>query len=67
MLRRWVDERTFYNLGSQPLDALDRRVKIVDLKPQDDTVPYRRRIRIDEIGVVFLVPSVQLKKQSAGT
>jgi hypothetical protein len=56
-----VDVRSFDNLGLQPAGALHGRVKVVDLEPQHDTVSSRRRVCVDEIGVVFLVPSVQLK------
>jgi len=31
------------------------RVKVVYLEPQQDTVPRRRRLRVDEVRVVFLV------------
>jgi hypothetical protein len=64
MLRRGVDVRTFDNLSAQAISALHRGVKIPDLEPQHDAVPDRRRSSIDEIGVFFLVPGVQLKKQA---
>lgn len=53
----------FDHLGAKPARALDGRVEIVDLEPQYHAVPRRRRVRVDEIGVLFRVPSVQLQKQ----
>ena len=66
VLGRRVDVRFFDNFGPQPASALHDRVKVVDLEPQQDTVSRRRRIGVDEIGVVCFVPSVDLKNQSTG-
>jgi hypothetical protein len=63
MLGPGVDVRFFDNLRPQRASSLHDRVKIVYLKPQQDTVSRRRRVCVDEVGVVFLVPSVELKKQ----
>jgi len=57
--------RFFDYLGSQAASSLHRRVKIVYLEPQQDAVSRRRRRCVDEVRVVFLVPSVQLKNQPA--
>jgi hypothetical protein len=61
-----VDVRFFDDLGPQPTSSLHDRVKIVYLEPQQDTVSRRRRVCVDEVWVVFLVPSVELKKQLTG-
>jgi hypothetical protein len=53
------------DLSLQPTRSLDCGVKIVDLEPQHDAVAVRRRVGVDEIGMVVRVPSVQLKEQSA--
>ena len=58
-----VDVRFFDDLGTQRPSSLHDRVKIVYLEPQQDAVSRRRRVCVDEVGVVFLVPSVELKKQ----
>jgi hypothetical protein len=63
---RGIDVRFFDNLGSQATSSLHGRVKIVHLKPQHDAVPRRRPLCVDEVGMIFLVPSVQLKKQPTG-
>lgn len=60
---RGVDVRFFDDLGPQAACSLHRRVKIIDLEPQQDTVSGRRRGCVDQVGVIFLIPSVQLKKQ----
>jgi hypothetical protein len=66
LLGRRVDVRFFDNFGPEPASALHDRVKVVDLEPQQDTVSGRRRIGVDEIRVIFLVPSVELKNQPTG-
>ena len=58
-----VDVRFFDDLGPQPASSLHDLVKVVYLEPQQDTVSRRRRVCVDEVGVVFFVPSVELKKQ----
>jgi hypothetical protein len=60
---RWVDVRLLDDLGPQFACSLNHRVKVVYLEPQQDTVSRPHSICIDEIGVVFLLPSVQLKQQ----
>jgi hypothetical protein len=62
VLWRGVDVRLFDDLRAQAAGSLHGRVEIVYLEPQQDAVSRRRRIRVDEVGVVFLVPRVQLKK-----
>ena len=61
--RRRVEVRFLDNLRLQPTRSLDCRVKIVDLEPQHDAVSVRRGVCVDEIGMVFRVPGVELKKQ----
>ena len=63
MLGPGVDVRFFDDLRTQGASSLHDRVKIVYLEPQQDTVSRRRRVCVDEVGVVFLVLSVELKKQ----
>jgi hypothetical protein len=58
-----VDVRFFDDLGAQRTSSPHDRVKNVYLEPQQDTMSRRRRVCVDEVGVVFLVPSVELKKQ----
>ena len=66
MLGLKVDVRFLDNHGAQAASPLHDRVKFVDLEPQDDTMPGWRRVRVDEVGVFFLVPGMQLKKQLPG-
>ena len=63
MSGRGIDMRFLDDLGSQGARPLHGRVEIVYLEPQQDTVSRRCCVCIDEVGVVFLVPGVQLKKQ----
>jgi hypothetical protein len=65
VLRRWVHVRTFDYIGDQIAGAFYGRVEVLDLEPQDDAVADRCRGRIDDIGVIFFIPDVQLKKQGA--
>jgi hypothetical protein len=61
-----VDVRFFDNLGAQAASSLHDGVKIVYLEPQQDTMPRWGCFGVDEVWVVFLIPSVQLKKQLTG-
>lgn len=65
MLRSGINVRFRNDLGAQPASSLHDRIEIVDRKPQKDAVSRRRRVGVDEVGMVFHVPSVQLKKQLA--
>ena len=58
---RGIEVSVFDNLRAQPASALDRGVEIFDLEPQHDAMSRRRRVGVDEIGMVFRVPSVELK------
>jgi hypothetical protein len=60
---RRIDARFFDDLRPQPASSLDDGVKIADLKPQQHAMSRRRRVCVDKIGVVFRVPSMQLKEQ----
>ena len=64
VLGRRVDVRFFDDLRLQPARALDSQIEIVELEPQHDAVSGRRRVGVDEIGVLFGVPGVQLEEQS---
>jgi len=63
VLGRGVDVRFFNDLRPQPASALDSQIEIVELEPQHDAMSGRRRVGVDEIGMVFRVPGVELKKQ----
>ena len=54
------------DLGSQRTRSLHYRIKIVYLEPKQHPVSRRRGIRVDEVGVIFRIPSVQLKNQAPG-
>jgi hypothetical protein len=58
VLRRRVYVGSFDYLSVQVAGASYGGVKVLDLEPQDDSVPDRRCGGIDQIGMIFLVPSV---------
>ncbi len=60
-----VGVRLLNNLGAQAARSRHNRLKIVDLEPEQDTMPGWGCVCVDEVGMVFLVPGVQLKKQPA--
>ena len=62
MLRRWVYEGSFNDLGIQDVSAVYGRFKVLDLEPQDDAVCDRCCSCVDKIWVIFLVLRVQLKQ-----
>jgi hypothetical protein len=41
----------------------DDYVKVLKLEPEQDAVSRRCCVRVDEVGMIFLVPSVELKNQ----
>jgi hypothetical protein len=51
------------DLGAQATSSRHGSVEVVDLKPQHDAMSWRRCGFVDDVGVVSLVPQVQLKKQ----
>jgi hypothetical protein len=64
---RGIDVRFQDNLGPQAVGSRHGRIKIIDFEPQQDTVSGWRRSRVDEVGMVFLVPGVQLKNHPTRT
>jgi hypothetical protein len=58
-----VGVRFFDNFRPQPTSPLNGSVKVFDLKPQQDAMSARRCVGVDEIGVLFRVPRMPLKKQ----
>jgi hypothetical protein len=65
VLGRRVEVRFQDDLGVQGAGTLDDGVKIVYLEPEQDTVSGGRRVAVDEVGMVFRVPGVELEKQLA--
>ena len=60
---RIVDVGFFKNVGAQRTSASDRGIEIAHLKPEQDTVPWWRCVRVDEVRMIFLIPGMQLKNQ----
>jgi hypothetical protein len=58
-----VNVRFYDNLGTQAASPLDGSVKLFNLEPQQHAMSGRGCLRVDEVRMVFLVPSVQLEKQ----
>ena len=63
MLGVRVDMRLFEDLGVKSTRALDRRVEVIDLEPQKDTVAIRRVLGIAHVWILVSVPVMQLKDQ----
>lgn len=63
MFRAEIDVRLFDDFGAEGARAVDGVVEVVDLEPEEDTVPVLRCLRSDEVRMVLLVPSVQLENQ----
>ena len=54
------------DLGVQALSAFNRRVEVVEFKPQEHAVPVWCDVGISDAGMMMLnIPSVQLKNQPA--
>ena len=58
ILRRRIDVRLLHNLGAQSARPRDGGVEIGNLEPEQHAMSRRRRIRVDEVRVIFFVPGV---------
>jgi hypothetical protein len=58
-----VDVRLFDDLGAQRTRSLDGGVEVVHLEPQQHAMSRPRRVRVDQIRMIFLVPGVELEDQ----
>jgi hypothetical protein len=56
-----------YDLSTQFARLFDDCIKVVYLEPEQDAVSGRRCVRVDKVGVIFLVPSMELKNQVTST
>jgi hypothetical protein len=65
VLGRGVDVRLLDDLRAEVARPLHRGIEVVDLEPQEDTVSRPARVCIGEIGMLFLVPGVELQNQLA--
>lgn len=65
VLRRGVDVRFEDDLCTQRASSGHDCVKIGNLEPKQDTVPRPRGVPVNEVGVILLVPRVELQKQPA--
>ncbi len=65
MLRVGVDVWLYDNLGARAASPLHGGVEIIYLEPQYDTVSGCCRPGVDEVGMVLLVPRMQLQQQPA--
>ncbi len=52
------------DLGVQRASTLDCSVEIGDFEPQQDSMSDWRRVRVDEIRVILLVPRMELQDQA---
>ena len=58
VLRRRIDMRLFDDLGAQVARARDGGIEVSDFEPQHDAMSDRRRVRIDKIRMILLIPRV---------
>jgi hypothetical protein len=63
----WVDVGFLYDLSAQSASLFDDCIKVVHLEPEQDAVPRWSGICIDQVGVIFCVPGVELKNETAFT
>src|SRR5262245_24228500 len=60
-----IDVRRFEDLGLKGVCALNRRIEIIDLEPQKDTVAVRLLTRISQVWVLTSAPVMKLQDQFA--
>jgi hypothetical protein len=63
VLRIRVDVRFQDDLDARCTGPLDNLIKVGNLEPKLDAMASRCGIGIDEIGVIFLVPGMELKNE----
>ena len=63
MLGIRVDVRFQDDPNARRTGPLDNLIKVVNLEPKQDAMASRCGIGIDEIGVIFLVPGMELKNE----
>jgi hypothetical protein len=59
-----IDARLQEHLRLQGIGSLHRSIEVIDLEPQEDSVPRPSFLRIDEVRVLLFIPSMQLKDES---
>ena len=64
MLGIRVDVRFQDDLSAQCKGPLDNLIKVANLEPKQNTMARRCGIGVDEVGVIFLVPGMELKNES---
>ena len=64
MPRVGIDVRFLDDLGFQRASTFDRSVEVVHLEPEQDSMSDWRRVRVDEIRVILLVPRMELQDQA---
>src|SRR5271155_4552957 len=64
MPRVRIDFRFLDDLGFQRASTLNCSVEVVHLEPEQDSMSNRRRVRVDEIRVILLVPCMELQDQA---
>jgi hypothetical protein len=62
VVRIAIDVGRFEDLRRQRASALHRGDKVVDLKPEEDSIPVRAGGRIAEVRMVVRFPRVRLKQ-----
>jgi hypothetical protein len=63
MIGSFIDMRLLDNLGPQRTCAFDRRVEVVDFEPEENAMARRGGVRVHEVGMVFLIPGVELQNE----
>jgi len=58
-----IEVGLLYDQSPQCLRPFDDCVEVLKLEPEQDAVSRWRCVGVDEVGMIFLVPSVELKNQ----
>ncbi len=64
MPRVGIDLWFLDDLGLNRASTFDRGVEVADLEPEQDSMSDRRRVRVDEIRMILLVPRMELQDQA---
>jgi hypothetical protein len=67
VLRSWVDVRLFDDPSAQTSGAVHGSIKVIDFEPEKDAMAMGCPVGINQVGVLLVIPAVQLEDQGVPT
>ena len=63
MLGIWIEVRFEDNVSAQCTCPLHNLIKLANLEPKQNAMARRRGIGVDEVGMIFFIPGMELKNE----